>query len=200
MSKKKNTEKLTDQEIQDIIRLTFPDDFLIKLNHQLFALNDLLEIADKNKVEEITEVVLTEVTEIRGEIVEEEKQEGQPGPAGPSPGGPPGGPEFMDEEAMMHAMQYGGKEMPMKKETPQQKAALLGECLGHGIPIRLLPLTRRSLHRLVAQRVQGRPELLPASRTGCLAVDRLFRPAREKRGAESRSMVDHIRRSNSLTR
>lgn len=129
--------KLTDLEIQDIIRLTFPDNFLIKLNHQLFSLIDLLEIANKNKIEEITEVVLNEFTEIRGAIKLEEQQEGQPGKETPPPAAPPREAEFFDERAMMEGMQFGeGRMMGRRQESPAQKAAILGEFLGHGIPIR----------------------------------------------------------------
>jgi hypothetical protein len=128
--------KLTDQEIQDIIRLTFPDDFLIKLNHQLYALIDLLEIAEKNKIDEITEIVLNEFTEIRGIIKPAENQEGQPGPT-PTPAPAQG--EFFDEMAAMEGMQFsrdGRGAMPRRKEAQAQTAAALGEFLGHGIPIR----------------------------------------------------------------
>lgn len=129
--------KLTDVEIQDIIRLTFPDDFLIKLNHQLYALIDLLEIAEKNKIDEITEIVLNEFTEIRGIIKPPENQQGQPG-ATPTPQATPRG-EVFDEMAAMEGMQFsrdGRGAMPRRREGPVQAAAALGEFLGHGIPIR----------------------------------------------------------------
>ncbi|MBN1900729.1 hypothetical protein JW926_05310 [Candidatus Sumerlaeota bacterium] len=127
--------KLTDVEIQDIIRMTFPDDFLIKLNHQLYALTDLVKIAEKNKLEDITEVVLNDFTEIRSVVKPEETPEGQP--AAPTPPVRERGMDdrFFEEEAMggISGMSFSGKSVASKGAHP---TTLLGDFLGHGAPIR----------------------------------------------------------------
>jgi len=135
---------LTDQEIQDLLRITYPDDNLFKLNRQIFALIDLLESADQNKIEEITEVSLTNIVEIKATP----KQEGQDQTAGapaepgatptPTPKASPR-PQEMDELTFMagegmdpESMQYG-----RGRRGPEQAAASTQEFLGYGVPILL---------------------------------------------------------------
>jgi len=135
---------LTDQEIQDLLRITYPDDNLFKLNRQIFALIDLLESADQNKIEEITEVSLTNIVEIKATP----KQEGQDQTAGapaepgatptPTPKATPR-PQEMDELTFMagegmdpESMQYG-----RGRRGPEQAAASTQEFLGYGVPILL---------------------------------------------------------------
>jgi len=138
---------LTDQEIQDLLRITYPDENLFKLNKQLFALNDLIEMADQNKIEEITEVSLTNIVEVKTPP-KQEGQEQAPGeaapPGSPAPGATPSptpkpAPRFENIEAEMmgregmdmEARQYAGR----RGSAAAQAAASTQEFLGYGTPL-----------------------------------------------------------------
>lgn len=57
--------KFTDEQIQEFLRLSYPNDDLLALNKQLFALNDIIQMAETNKIEDITEVQLKEMNIIK---------------------------------------------------------------------------------------------------------------------------------------
>jgi len=57
--------KMTDEQIQEYLRIEYPDNFLHGLNRQLFALTDIIGMADANKIEDITEVQMNDQHLIR---------------------------------------------------------------------------------------------------------------------------------------
>ena len=133
--------ELTDQEIIELLRIEFPDNYLFKLNPQLFALNDLIQMADKNEIEEITQVNLDDFTKMFAppKLGEEQTEQEQQRPAPPmgmpmepgmermEPGMMPMGPE---------GMRFGGRMAMMgRRVQPQQPTGPPKNFLGHGGPL-----------------------------------------------------------------
>jgi len=134
--------KMTDQEIKNLLRIEYPDDNLFKLNRQLYSLNDLIKLADENKIEEITEVTLNDFVEIKGPPKKpEEGAEPTPAPQEAPPMG------MFDEFAMMgggpEGMAFGGRGGYARKQKKADKPP--ENFLGHGTPI-LLHFTGSNLN------------------------------------------------------
>jgi hypothetical protein len=72
--------KMTDEQIQEYLRIEYPDNYLHGLNRQLFALTDIIEMADANKIEDITEVQMNDQ-----HLIKEIPKPGETPPPGEAP-------------------------------------------------------------------------------------------------------------------
>jgi len=137
--------KLTDKELQELLRISYPDDFLFKLNRQLFAMVDLIKLADENKVEEITEATLNDFTEIykqqeQGEVGQESAAATPAAaPVMMEPGLMPGGADPAEPGMRFGPGGRGGPMefmgMPMGQAQPQEPTGPPKNLIGQGSPI-----------------------------------------------------------------
>lgn len=72
--------KMTDEQIQEYLRIEYPDNYLHGLNRQLFALTDIIVMADATKIEDITEVQMNDQ-----HLIREIPQPGETPPPGEAP-------------------------------------------------------------------------------------------------------------------
>ena len=75
--------KFTNDQIRELLHIEYPDNDFFKINKQLVSLIELIEIADQNKIEDISEVYLRETTQVKAapEEGEEEEEAAEPTPA-----------------------------------------------------------------------------------------------------------------------
>ena len=75
--------KFTNDQIQELLHIEFPDNDFFKINKQLVSLLEMVEVADQNKIADISQVYLREETMIKAqpEEGEEAEEEAEPTPA-----------------------------------------------------------------------------------------------------------------------
>ena len=137
IEQKPETVNLSDEEIMDLLRVEFPDNSLYGLNRQLFALIDIIQKAQQNEVQDITQAFLYENEPFKKPPEEREEGEGEedagaaqprefmdPMMMGPAAGGR-GGPEGAMGPM---GMRFGGGAMPQQQqEEPQVDKNILGQ-------------------------------------------------------------------------
>jgi hypothetical protein len=85
MEKKPEEYRLTKEKLYQLLRIEFPDDLLVYINKQLYALTDLLSMARENKIDDITMVRVLPKSEVFKEPQQEEAPQQQPGAAAATP-------------------------------------------------------------------------------------------------------------------
>ncbi len=85
MKEKPEDVKFTDQDVMKLLRITYPDMELLKINKQLASLVELIQMADKHGVEEITQIFIMDQTIIKKPPEPGKESESAPGGAPVTP-------------------------------------------------------------------------------------------------------------------
>jgi len=185
--------KMTDEQIQEYLRIEYPDNFLHGLNCQIYALTDMIEMADANKIEDITEVQMNDQ-----HLIREIPKPGETPPPSEAPPAYIGPPDVLPGEAPMSPAVAGGREMGLAapaalggQRYPLGDVELMGEpgLMRAGVPMTRQPLVRREEAALQNLLAIGMPMIIRVNGSNFNVTNFLYTVCNSPRSYELDSLI-----------